>query len=102
MQANGAEMLRLACCLCTEQGIQACAPVHDALLIEANDREIEAVVAQTQALMQQASLLVLPGFPLRTEAKIVRYPERYQDPRGVQMWDTVQAILQETRTEVPF
>src|SRR3954464_13305113 len=35
MQANGAEMLRLACCLATERGIRVCAPVHDALLIEA-------------------------------------------------------------------
>jgi hypothetical protein len=33
MQANGAEMLRLACCLATERGIEACAPVHDAILI---------------------------------------------------------------------
>ena len=33
MQANGAEMLRLACCLATERGIEVCAPVHDALLI---------------------------------------------------------------------
>jgi hypothetical protein len=102
MQANGAEMLRLACCLCTEHGIQVCAPVHDALLIEASLEAIESTVAQTQALMQQASLLVLPGFPLRTEAKIVRYPERYQDPRGVQMWETVQAILQGTTAAVPF
>jgi len=35
MQGNGAEMLRLACCFATEQGIRVCAPVHDALLIEA-------------------------------------------------------------------
>jgi len=33
MQANGAEMLRLACCLATERGVEVCAPVHDALLI---------------------------------------------------------------------
>jgi DNA polymerase-1 len=33
MQANGAEMLRLACCLGTEQGIEVGAPVHDAVLI---------------------------------------------------------------------
>jgi DNA polymerase I len=33
MQANGAEMLRLACCLATERGIEVCAPVHDAVLI---------------------------------------------------------------------
>jgi hypothetical protein len=71
-------------------------------LVEASEDTIDTVVAQTQAAMEEASALVLPGFPLRTEAKIVRYPERYQDPRGVQMWETVQAILQATIPEVPF
>src|SRR5215210_5707630 len=33
MQANGAEMLRLACSLAIERGIEVCAPVHDAVLI---------------------------------------------------------------------
>ncbi|MGD9922445.1 MAG: DNA polymerase [Pseudorhodoplanes sp.] len=33
MQANGAEMLRLACCTATERGVEVCAPVHDAVLI---------------------------------------------------------------------
>jgi len=102
MQATGAEMLRLACCLCTEAGIAVCAPVHDAILVEANLEAIEEVVAQTQAFMLDASTIVLPGFPLRTEAKIVRYPDRYQDPRGAQMWQTVQTILQEVTEEVPF
>src|SRR5262249_46990316 len=34
-QANGAEMLRLACCLGTEAAIEIHAPVHDAVLIGA-------------------------------------------------------------------
>ena len=49
MQANGAEMLRLACCLATERGIRVCAPVHDALLVEASEEAIDAIVMQTQA-----------------------------------------------------
>jgi DNA polymerase I-like protein with 3'-5' exonuclease and polymerase domains len=102
MQSHGAEMLRLACCLATERGIPVCAPVHDALLVEGSFDDIDTVVADTQTAMQEASEIVLPGFPLRTEAKIIRYPERYQDPRGVQMWETVQAILQETTLDVPF
>jgi DNA polymerase I-like protein with 3'-5' exonuclease and polymerase domains len=93
MQANGAEMLRLACCLATERGIAVCAPVHDALLVEAADGEIEEVVARTQAAMREASEVVLGGFALRTEAKVVRYPARYMDERGQQMWDTVQELL---------
>ena len=35
MQATGAEMLRIACIMLTEADIGVCAPVHDALLIEA-------------------------------------------------------------------
>jgi DNA polymerase-1 len=31
VQANGAEMLRLACCLATERGVEISAPIHDAI-----------------------------------------------------------------------
>lgn len=48
MQANGAEMLGLACCLATEAGIGAYAPVHDAQLIEAPAGDIGAAVATTR------------------------------------------------------
>jgi hypothetical protein len=95
MQANGGEMLRLACCLATERGIVVCAPVHDALLVEGPADGIEETVAVTQEAMREASELVLPGFPLRTDAKVVRYPDRYSDPRGVQMWDLVCRLLAE-------
>jgi DNA polymerase I-like protein with 3'-5' exonuclease and polymerase domains len=93
MQANGAEMLRLACSLATERGIEVCAPVHDALLVEGPADHIEEVVARTQEAMREASEVVLDGFPLRTEAKIVRHPDRYMDERGQEMWDTVQELL---------
>ena len=93
MQANGAEMMRLACCLATERGVQVCAPVHDALLVEGPADDIEHVVADTQAAMLEASRVVLHGFELRSDAKIVRHPERYTDPRGETMWATVQNIL---------
>jgi hypothetical protein len=93
MQAHGAEMLRLACCLATERGIGVCCPVHDALLVEGPAAEIEDVVTRTQRAMREASELVLPGFPLRTDAKVVRHPDRYSDERGRRMWDTVWALL---------
>jgi len=41
MQANGAEILRLACILATEAGIRVCAPIHDAVLITAPESEID-------------------------------------------------------------
>jgi hypothetical protein len=99
MQGNGAEMMRLACCLTTERGITVCAPVHDALLVEADADTIETVVARTQAAMQEASELVLPGFPLRTDAKVVRWPDRYLDERGRTMWETVGRLLAELEHE---
>src|SRR5262249_33402339 len=34
IQSAGADLLRLVCCLATEQGIRVLAPVHDALVIE--------------------------------------------------------------------
>ena len=95
MQANGAEMLRLACCHMTEAGIAVCAPVHDAVLVEGPIDEIDDVVARSAAMMQEASEMVLSGLPLRSEAKIVRYPDRYMDERGGEMWQTVMDILEE-------
>jgi len=93
MQANGAEMLRLACCLATERGIEVCAPVHDAVLIEADEHRIEQAVTDCQAAMAEASRIVLDGYELRADAKIIRHPERYIDPRGERMWATVCGLL---------
>ena len=53
----------------------------------ARPTRIEAETERMQAAMREASELVLPGFPLRTDAKVVRYPDRYTDPRGERMWN---------------
>ncbi|MEO9935656.1 DNA polymerase [Rhodopirellula bahusiensis] len=99
MQANGAEMLRLACCLATEAGITVCCPVHDAILIEAAEEEITAVVDQTQSIMQEAAAVVLNGFKLESDAKIIRHPDRYQDDdRGIAMWDRVFRLATEAES----
>ena len=95
MQANGAEMLRLACCLITERNIELGAPVHDAVMICAPLDRLEHDIAATQAAMVEASRIVLDGFELRSDAKVVRYPDRYSDARGDKMWATVTRILAE-------
>src|SRR5215203_5498184 len=93
MQANGAEMLRIACCLATERGVRVCAPVHDAILIEAPADQIEAEVVRMGGYMAAASRIVLAGFELRTDAEIIRYPDRYSDARGQAIWDRVMKLL---------
>jgi hypothetical protein len=95
MQANGAEMLRLACCLATEAGIEVCAPVHDAVLISAPIEKIDAAIADMQEAMRQASRTVLTGFELETDAKPVRWPDHYTDPRGTVMWEKVMRLVDE-------
>ena len=96
MQANGAEMLRIACCLGSERGIRIAAPVHDALLIEAPQDRIEADVVRMKDAMREASRAVLAGFELRTDAEIIRYPDRYSDPRGAVMWERTMSLIQES------
>ena len=95
MQANGAEMLRLACCLATENGISVCAPVHDALLVEGPIDEIDTIVFRAQDYMREASEIILAGFEVRTDAKVVRHPDRYLDSRGERMWETVMQVVTE-------
>ena len=93
MQANGAEMLRLASILGVEAGIKICAPVHDAILIEAPSDAIDEQVRIMQGLMANASAIVLGGFELRSDVKITPSPERYLDPRGKLMWEKVEELL---------
>lgn len=93
MQGNGAEMLRLACCMIAEAGIKICAPVHDAILIEASLDQLDDAIEQTKTLMAEASAIVLNGFRLASDAEVIRHPDRYADERGIKMWDTVMAIL---------
>jgi DNA polymerase I len=101
MQSHGGEMLRLACCLATERGIEICAPVHDAVLICAPLDRLDADVAGMRTAMAEASRIVLDGFELRTDAKLVRYPDRYMDPRGRVMWDRVNHLVARRSSATP-
>ncbi len=92
-------MLRLACCFATERGIRVCAPVHDALLIEAPLGQLEETVHQVQNDMAEASRVVLGGFTLRSEVVLIHYPQRYADPRGTKMWQTVCEVLADLKVD---
>ena len=94
-QANGAEMLRLACCMIVEAGIKLIAPIHDAILIEADATSINRVVSQAQQLMLEAGKVVLDGFELRSDAEVIAYPDRYSDPRGQSFWERITSALDE-------
>jgi hypothetical protein len=40
-----------------------------------------------------AHRIVLDGFELGTDAKVIRYPDRYMDDRGTVMWDRVMKLI---------
>ena len=97
MQATAAEMLRIACIRMRLAGISLCAPVHDAVLIEAPEDQIESAVGVAQGCMVQASKDVLHGFALTSDADIFTYPRRFLDEGSQAFWDEVMAILAEVK-----
>jgi DNA polymerase I len=74
--------------------------VHDAVLIGSSIENIERDVGAMRAIMEEAARAVLAGFNIPTEAKIVRYPDRYMDKRGVVMWERVMRLLADLREAV--
>jgi hypothetical protein len=69
MQANAAEIMRLAICLGVENGITVCAPIHDAILIMAPLDRLDEDVVRMRGFMEEASQVVLNGFKLRTRIR---------------------------------
>jgi DNA polymerase-1 len=99
MQGNGSELLRLVIVRASHLPIIGCA--HDSFMVEAPIDQIEAVVAELQAIMRQASRDLL-GFELRADCKpaeIVRYPHRFIDKReredGMQHWRWLMRLIEE-------
>lgn len=93
MQANGAEMLRLACIRAVEEGIRVCAPIHDALLIEASLDELDDTIQATKEVMRWASQQVLGGFALEVDTSVIRYPDRFRPEGGESIWQLVCDLL---------
>jgi len=94
VQATAAEMFRWACCLMIERGVRVCAPLHDAVLIEAPVGEIDHWVSVARAAMAQASRDIFRGkLELRTDARI--FTDRFIDERGGTIWETVNKLAGE-------
>ena len=64
------------------------APVHDAFLIAAPLKRLDEDVAHMREIMSKAGEAVC-GLPIRTDAQVVRYPNRYMDEKEIEMWNLV-------------
>jgi len=104
-QANAAEMLRLAIIETRRRGVEICAPIHDALLIQAPIREIRSAIRETKEAMAAASRIILRGYELRVGCKddaivkgkvvrgdITRYPQRFYSEDGADFWHRIQRL----------
>lgn len=101
MQANSAEMLRIACILMVDKGIEICAPIHDAILIEADESRIEDAAQAAQECMRQASSYVLNGFELLSETEIIYHPNRFLADTDLVFWNQVMDINEKVKNLTP-
>ena len=99
MQSAGSEILHVACVLAERRGIEVVAPVHDAIMAECPADQVEELSAALDQVMGDASSVVLRGYRLPTDRKIIRPGERYVDDRGEAMWNTVTGLLTELERE---
>jgi DNA polymerase-1 len=77
-----------------ERGIEIAAPVHDAFLVVAPLDKLSADVAAIHTAMAEAPGIVLDGFELRSDAKLIPYPDRFMDEsRGRAMWERVMRLI---------
>jgi hypothetical protein len=89
VQANAAEILRVACVRLVGAGVRVCGPVHDAVLLEAPLDELDDVIAKSQQIMRRASAVVLAGPECRVDAAVFRHPDCFVDEAGWDFWQTL-------------
>lgn len=92
MQTAGSTTMMLSAILATEAGLTLCCAVHDAFLLMSRCETIEQDVQQLKQIMTEAGRLVC-GIPIRVDDSIIRYPDRYQDKRGVRMWTRITDLV---------
>src|SRR5262249_10803868 len=98
MQADGAEMLRLAAWRLCEAGIVPVMLIHDGILFEALDHE---QIEHAKEIMRQAGRDVCDGFEIGVDVdQELIGGARYSDKRPIakKMWATIMSALEAVRT----
>jgi hypothetical protein len=98
VQGGAADVSRLACNYVSEAGITLLACVHDSLLVESDERDIDAVADAAEAFMVRAGQELLDGARLKVKRQIVRHPGRLLDSASEKArWDWLMLRLSQTR-----
>lgn len=93
MQTACGEILRIAVDMMLDRGIMLCATVHDAALIESSVKNIVRDCRIAAECWAEASKVVLNGFELKTDCVVTKYPRRYFEEDGQEMWDRVRELI---------
>lgn len=92
MQANGADIMRLTAMYMDEAGLEVLAPVHDGFLISCRMDELAAIRRKVDYSCASAVEHVLGDFKLKWTVSV--HKDRFVDPDGLPLWETVQGFLQ--------
>jgi DNA polymerase I len=96
VQSTAAEMMRLAVVLAVEAQLSVCAVIHDAFVVETATKDAERDKNRMIAIMNQASEMLLgEGRRIGIKSEIIRYPDRYEDDGGAEMFKTAMEFLAE-------
>lgn len=97
MQATCADILRLACCLATEAGLEVVAPFHDALLVHVPLTEVDDSLEFIRGCWSRASSALLDGYELRCDPdrkkSVFEYPQRFMDGRQADFFEKALAFV---------
>jgi DNA polymerase-1 len=93
IQSTAAEVLHVGCALAERRHIAIVAPVHDALMAIAPLDQAEEISIALDRVMRDAAIVVLRGYELPTDGKIIRPGEHFVEKRGQEMWDAIQRLL---------
>jgi DNA polymerase I len=114
MQGNCAEIMRFACCLATERGIDLGASVHDALFYTApKDSWLDVDAAMKQCMDEACQVILGDEYALKSDRDVVLYDANgyrydavrkmhyghYQHEDGQKMWNKIEAALAEVENE---
>jgi hypothetical protein len=93
LHGNGSELLRLAACFATETGLPVVALVHDALMLHVSIPDLEDTITEARLSMDRASEIVLRGYRLRIDEKVIQWPDRFPSDRGSEVRKIVEQVI---------
>jgi hypothetical protein len=99
VQSTAADVFRLACSFLNERGIRLLAPLHDSILVEANEGEEEAVKQIITEEMERAAEIII-GLRIPVDQDVIHYPDRLLTKKTRPTWDRIVGVLQKPAVDV--